>query len=58
MNDDELIASIMKQIEDHKGIDVEVIDIKTGKPKIPRPSSFNWRVKFTKVLRNLIDELG
>lgn len=29
MKDDELVASIMKQIEDHKGIDVEVIDFKT-----------------------------
>lgn len=57
LTDQELIASIIKQIEDHRGVDVEVIDFKTAKPHIPRPASFNWRVKATKVLRDLIDEL-
>lgn len=57
MTDQELIASIIKQIEDHRGVDVEVIDFKTTQPYVPRPASFNWRVKATKVIRNLIDEV-
>lgn len=56
--DAELFASIIKQIEVHKGIDVEVIDFKTGERRIPKPHSFNWRVATRETLRKLLDELG
>lgn len=55
MTDQELIASIIQQIEEHKDIDVEVIAYKTGEPRIPYPHSFNWRVEAAKSLRKLID---